>query len=288
MVRASYNQKPGRRIISQLYGAEMFPSPSDQTDFGRKLLAENPNHNGSLGIAISEAVEDCLKNDDTRYTLGSVLNHVAMHQTIIGLEAQKQFAIIDTKPDVIIGCVGGGSNFAGFSFPFMADKLKGKADIDFIACESKAVPHTTRGVYTYDYGDTAATAPIIKMLTIGHAYTCPPIHAGGLRYHGMSPLVSYLIYKGYIRSKAFGQTEIFEAARTLAQTEGLVIAPETAHALRCTIDEALACKKTGQKKVIAMNYSGHGLLDISAYEQFFSGKLVDYEPQKIEVPLFEP
>lgn len=288
MVRASYNQKPGRKIISQLYGAEMFASPSDQTDFGRQLLKENPNHNGSLGIAISEAVEDCIKNENTRYTLGSVLNHVAMHQTIIGLEAQKQFDIIDTKPDLVIGCVGGGSNYAGFSFPFMADKLKGKSDIDFIACESKAVPHTTRGVYTYDYGDTAATAPIVKMLTLGHNYACPPIHAGGLRYHGMSPLVSYLIHKGYMRSKAYHQREIFEAAQTLAQTEGLIIAPETAHSLRCVIDEALACKKTGQKKVIAMNYSGHGLLDLSAYDQFFAGKLVDFEPEKIEVPLFEP
>jgi tryptophan synthase beta chain len=288
MVRASYNQKPGRRIISQLYGAEMFASPSDQTEYGRRLLKENPNHNGALGIAISEAVEDTLRDEKTRYTLGSVLNHVAMHQTIIGQEAQKQFDLIDTKPDIVIGCVGGGSNFAGFAFPFMADKLKGKSDTEFIACESKAVPKTTRGVYTYDYGDTAATAPIVKMLTLGHNYSCPPIHAGGLRYHGMAPLVSYLIHKGYMRAVAFSQKEIFEAARTLAQTEGLVIAPETAHALKCTIDEALKCKQTGQKKVIAMNYSGHGLLDLSAYEQFFSGKLIDYEPEKIEVPLFEP
>jgi tryptophan synthase beta chain len=287
MVRASYLQKPGRRLISQLYGAEMLASPSNNTEFGRKLLQENPNHNGSLGIAISEAVEDCMRDEHTRYTLGSVLNHVAMHQTVIGLEAKKQFDMIDTQPDIIIGCVGGGSNYAGFSFPFMADKLKGKSDAEFIACESKAVPHTTRGVYTYDYGDTAATAPIVKMLTLGHNYACPPIHAGGLRYHGMSPLVSYLIHKGYMKSVAYHQREIFEAAQTLAQTEGFVIAPETAHALKCTIDKALECKKTGEKKIIAMNYSGHGLLDLSAYEQFFSGKLVDYEPEKIEVPLFE-
>ncbi len=288
MVRASYNQKPGRRIISQLYGAEMFPSPSDQTEFGRKLIKENPNHNGSLGIAISEAVEDTLKDEKARYTLGSVLNHVCMHQTIIGLEAKKQFELIDTKPDIFVGCIGGGSNFAGFSFPFMADKLKGKSDAEFIACEARAVPKTTRGAYTYDYGDTAATAPIIKMLTLGHAFACPPIHAGGLRYHGMAPLVSYLIHKGYMKSRAYGQTEIFEAARTLAQTEGLITAPETAHALKCVIDEALACKKTGQKKVIAMNYSGHGLLDLSSYEQFFAGKLIDFEPEIINVPLFEP
>ena len=288
MVRASYNQKPGRRIISQLYGAEMFASPSNNTEFGRKLLKQDPNHNGSLGIAISEAVEDCLTDDGARYTLGSVLNHVAMHQTVIGLEAKKQFDLIDTKPDIIVGCVGGGSNFAGFSFPFMADKLKGKSDTEFIACESKAVPHTTRGVYTYDYGDSAATAPIVKMLTLGHNYSCPPIHAGGLRYHGMSPLISYLICKGYMKSVAYHQKEIFQAAQTLAQTEGFVIAPETAHALKCTIDKALECKKTGHKKVIAMNYSGHGLLDLSSYEQFFSGKMVDYEPEKIDVPLFEP
>ncbi len=288
MVRASYIQKPGRKLIAQTYGAEMFASPSSNTEFGRKLLKENPDHNGSLGIAISEAVEDVMTDDHARYTLGSVLNHVCMHQTIIGQEAIKQFDMIDRKPDTVIGCVGGGSNFAGFSFPFMADKLKGKSDIEFIACESKAVPHTTRGVYTYDYGDTAASAPIVKMLTLGHNYSCPPIHAGGLRYHGMSPLISYLICKGYMKSVAYHQREIFEAAQLLAQTEGFIIAPETAHALKCTIDQALECKKTGQKKILAMNYSGHGLLDLSAYEQFFSGKLVDYEPEKIDVPLFEP
>jgi tryptophan synthase beta chain len=288
MVRASYYQKPGRRIIAQLYGAEMFPSPSDKTNFGRKLLKENPNHDGSLGIAISEAVEDTLTDENARYSLGSVLNHVAMHQTIIGQEAMKQFDIIDAKPDVICGCIGGGSNFAGFSFPFMAEKLKGKSDSEFIACESKAVPHTTRGVYTYDYGDTAMMAPIVKMLTLGHSYTCPPIHAGGLRYHGMSPLVSYLICKGFMHSVAYSQNEVFDAAKILAQTEGLIIAPETAHSLKCAIDEALKCKKTGEKKVIAMNYSGHGLLDLSAYEQYLSGKLVDYEPERIDVPLFNP
>ena len=288
MVRASYNQKPGRRIIAQLYGAEMFPSPSDKTEFGRKLLKENPNHNGSLGIAISEAVEDTLTDENTHYSLGSVLNHVTMHQTIIGQEAMKQFDLIDERPDIFCGCVGGGSNFAGFSFPFIADKLKGKSDAEFIACESKAVPHTTRGIYTYDYGDTAKMAPIVKMLTLGHDYTCPPIHAGGLRYHGMSPLVSYLICKGFMRSVAYSQNDVFEAAKTLAQTEGLIIAPETAHCLKCAIDEALKCKETGEKKVIAMNYSGHGLLDLSAYEQFLSGKLVDYEPERIDVPLFNP
>ena len=284
MVRASYQQKPGRRIIAQVYGAEMFQSPSDQTNFGRKLLKENPNNPGTLGIAISEAIEDTVTHENTRYSLGSVLNHVLMHQTIIGLEAKKQFEFIDVYPDVVCGCIGGGSNYAGFCFPFMMDKFKDKADTEFVACESKAVPHTTRGVYSYDYGDTAEMTPLLKMLTIGHGYACPPIHAGGLRYHGMAPLISYLIHKGYMRSVAYNQNEVFEAAQMLAQTEGLITAPETAHSLKYVVDEALKCAKTGEKKVIAMNYSGHGLLDLTAYEQFLSGKLVDYEPEKIEVP----
>jgi tryptophan synthase beta chain len=284
MVRVSYQQKPGRRTIAQLYGAEMFPSPSDQTNFGRKLLKENPNHPGTLGIAISEAIEDTVTHEDTRYSLGSVLNHVLLHQTIIGLEAKKQFEIIGEYPDVLCGCIGGGSNYAGFCYPFMMDKLRGKSETEFVACESKAVPHTTKGVYTYDFGDTAQLTPLLKMLTIGHGYACPPIHAGGLRYHGMAPSISYLIHKGFMRSVAYHQIEVFQAAQILAQTEGLIIAPETAHSLKFVIDEALRCRKTGEKKVIAMNYSGHGLLDLGAYEQFLAGKLVDYEPEKIEVP----
>ncbi len=286
MVRVSYQNKPGRRTMAQLYGAEMFPSPSDQTDFGRRLLKENPNNPGTLGIAISEAIEDTLTDETTRYSLGSVLNHVLMHQTIIGLEAKKQFELIDVQPDVVCGCIGGGSNYGGFCFPFMMDKLKGKTDTEFVACESKAVPHTTRGVYTYDYGDTGKMTPLIKMLTIGHDYACPPVHAGGLRYHGMSPLISYLIHKGYARSVAYGQGEVFEAAGLLAQTEGMIAAPETAHSLKFVVEEALRCRKTGEKKVIAMNYSGHGLLDLSAYEQYLAGRLVEYEPGKIEVPVF--
>jgi len=288
MVRTSYQQKPGRRIISQLYGAEMFPSPSDQTNFGRKLLKENPNHAGTLGIAITEAIEDTVTHDDTRYSLGSVLNHVLLHQTVIGLEAKKQFELIDTFPDVVCGCIGGGSNYAGFCFPFMMDRLKGKSDMEFVACESKAVPHTTKGTYTYDHGDTGKMTPLIKMLTIGSEYACPPIHAGGLRYHGMAPAISYLICNNYMRSVAYSQTEIFEAAQTLARAEGLIIAPETAHSLRFVIDEALRCKKANEKKVIAMNYSGHGLLDLSAYEQFLAGKLVDFEPERIVVPTYIP
>jgi tryptophan synthase beta chain len=286
MVRVSYDQKPGRRIMMETWGAEVFPSPSNQTKFGRSLLEENKNDPGTLGIAISEAIEDTLSDEKTRYCLGSVLNHVLMHQTVVGLEAKKQFEMLDAYPDVVIGCIGGGSNFAGFSFPFMMDKLQGKKNTEFIACESKAVPHTTRGVYAYDFGDTAETTPLVKMLTLGHKYACPPIHAGGLRYHGMAPLISYLINNKYMRSNAYKQSEIFEAAQILARTEGLIPAPETAHAVKCAIDEALACKKTGEAKVIAFNSSGHGLLDLSAYDMFRAGKLEEFEPVQIEVPKY--
>ncbi|MGB9758543.1 MAG: TrpB-like pyridoxal phosphate-dependent enzyme [Thermoproteota archaeon] len=286
MVRVSYQQKPGRRVIAQTYGAEIFPSPSDQTEFGRRLLKENPNHPGNLGIAISEAIEDTLTHENTRYSLGSVLNHVLLHQSIVGLEAKKQFEKIGKYPDMVVGCIGGGSNYAGLAYPFMADKLKGKSDAEFVAVESKAVPHTTKGVYTYDYGDSAGLTPLLKMLTIGHTYETPPIHAGGLRYHGMAPSISYLIHRGYMHSVAYHQTEVFEAAKILAQTEGMIAAPETAHAIKFVIDEALRCRKTGEKKIILMNYSGHGLLDLSAYESYLAGKLTDYEPEKIEVPTF--
>ncbi len=286
MVRVSYNQKPGRRIMMETWGSEVFPSPSNQTKFGRSLLKKNKNHPGTLGIAISEALEDTLAHEDTRYCLGSVLNHVLMHQTVVGLEAKKQFEMLDTYPDVVIGCVGGGSNYAGFSFPFMMDKLQGKKNTEFIACESKAVPHTTRGVYTYDFGDTAGMTPLAKMLTLGHMYACPPIHAGGLRYHGMAPLISYLINKKYMKSIAYGQNEIFDAALLLARTEGLIPAPETSHAIKCAIDEALTCKRTGEAKVIAFNCSGHGLLDLSAYEMYLDKKLKEYEPAKITVPTY--
>jgi len=287
MVRVSFQQKPGRRTMAEVWGSEVFPSPSDQTKFGRSLLEKDANHSGSLGIAISEALETTLEDDNSRYCLGSVLNHVLMHQTIIGLEAKKQFEMIDKYPDLICGCVGGGSNFSGLSFPFMVDRLKGKTETEFVACESKAVPHTTRGVYTYDFGDTAKITPLLMMLTLGHEYVCPPIHAGGLRYHGMAPLISYLIQKGYMRSIAYHQREVFEAARILAQTEGMITAPESAHNVKYAIDEALKCKRTGEKKVIAFNNTGHGLLDLSAYQSFLDGKLLDYEPEKIEVPIFD-
>jgi tryptophan synthase beta chain len=287
MVRVSFQQKPGRRTMAEVWGSEVFPSPSDQTKFGRSLLEKDANHSGSLGIAISEALETTLEDDNSRYCLGSVLNHVLMHQTIIGLEAKKQFEMIDKYPDLICGCVGGGSNFSGLSFPFMVDRLKGKTETEFVACESKAVPHTTRGVYTYDFGDTAKITPLLMMLTLGHEYVCPPIHAGGLRYHGMAPLISYLIQKGYMRSVAYHQREVFEAARILAQTEGMITAPESAHNVKYAIDEALKCKRTGEKKVIAFNNTGHGLLDLSAYQSFLDGELLDYEPGKIEVPTFD-
>jgi tryptophan synthase beta chain len=287
MVRVSYQQKPGRRTMAEVYGAEIFPSPSDKTAFGKKLLQKKPNHPGTLGIAISEALEDTLSDEKTRYCLGSVLNHVLLHQTIIGLEAKKQFEMIDTYPDIICGCIGGGSNYAGFSFPFMEDKLTHQVDSpQFVACEAKAVPHTTRGQYTYGFGDTAQITPLLKMLTLGHEYACPPIHAGGLRYHGMAPAISYLIQKGYMKSVAYNQNEVFEAARLLARTEGLIIAPESAHNLKYAIDAALNCKRTGEKKVIAFNASGHGLLDLSSYESFLAGKLQDYEPVEINVPRF--
>ena len=284
MVRASYDQKPGRRIMMEIMGADVVASPSKKTKFGQSLLETDPNSTGSLGIAISEALQDCITHNNTRYCLGSVLNHVLLHQTIIGLEAKKQFEMIDVKPDIICGCIGGGSNFAGFAYPFMSDKLKGKSDAKFVACESKAVPSTTRGVYTYDYGDTAEMTPLLKMYTIGHKYQPPPIHAGGLRYHGKAPSLSLLINKGYISSVAYSQNEVFEAAQIFAKTEGMITAPESAHNVKCAIEEALRCKKSGEKKVIAFNNSGHGLLDLQAYESYLNRKLQDYEPTKIEVP----
>jgi tryptophan synthase beta chain len=284
MVRISYKQKPGRRVMMETWGADVYPSPSDRTKSGRSLLEKDSEHNGSLGIAISEAVEDSMTDEKARYAIGSVANHVLLHQTITGQEAKKQFEMLDVYPDVICGCIGGGSNFAGFAYPFMMDKLKGKTDTDFVACEPKAVPSTTRGAYTYDYGDTAELVFLAKMYTLGHTYQPPPIHAGGLRYHGKAPSLSYLINKGYMRSVAYHQTEIFEAARIFARTEGMITAPETAHNIKYVIDEALKCKQTGEKKVIAFNNCGHGLLDLQAYENFLAGNLKDWEPAEIKPP----
>ncbi len=282
MVRVSYHQKPGRRTMMETYGAQVLPSPSSETNYGKSLLAQDTNHPGTLGIAISEALEDTVTHDDTRYCLGSVLNHVLLHQSIIGLEAKKQFESIDVEPDVIAGCIGGGSNFAGFAYPFMMDKGKGKLDADFVACEPRAVPSTTRGTFTYDYGDTAEMTPLLKMYTIGHKFISPPIHSGGLRYHGKAPSLSYLIDKGYMRSVAYHQNEVFHAARLFAQTEGIISAPETAHCIKFIIDEAVRCKERNEEKVLAFNNCGHGLLDLKAYDDFLAGNLVDYEPPQIE------
>ena len=286
MVAASYKQKPGRKIMMETWGAECFSSPSKNTKYGRSLLEKDPHDPGSLGIAISEAIEDTLTDENTHYSLGSVLNHVLLHQTVIGLEVKKQLAMIDVEPDMMVGNIGGGSNYGGFCLPFMGEKLRGKNNIDFVACESKAIPHTTKGKYTYDFGDTAGMTPLLKMLTLGREYKNPPIHAGGLRYHGMSPVISYLIHKGFMRSVAFSQNEVFEAGTLFARTEGIIPAPESAHEIKFVIDEALRCKQSGESKVIVFNNSGHAFLDLAAYEAFHGKKLEDWEPTKIEYPSF--
>ena len=287
MVAASYKQKPGRKIMMETWGAECFSSPSKNTKFGRSLLEKDPDDPGSLGIAISEAIEDTLSDEKSHYALGSVLNHVLLHQTVIGLEVKKQLEILDVEPDVMAGNIGGGSNYGGFCLPFVGEKIQGKNNIDFVACESKAVPHTTKGKYTYDFGDTAGMTPLLKMLTLGREYKNPPIHAGGLRYHGMAPIISYLINKGYMRSVAYSQNEVFEAGTIFARTEGIIPAPESAHEIKFVIDEALRCKQSGEPKVIVFNHSGHALLDLAAYEAFQGKKLEDWEPTKIDYPNFE-
>jgi len=280
MTRSSYEQKPYRRTLMEIYGAEVHPSPSPRTGAGRKYFDKDPGHPGSLGIAISEAVEDCVTHDNTKYALGSVLNHVLMHQSVIGQEAKLQMEEFGEDPDFVVGCIGGGSNFAGLAYPFMRDKLRGRSDAEFLAAEPKAVPSTTRGSYRYDYGDTAGTAPLVKMHTVGHAYQCPPIHAGGLRYHGKAPSLCMLIDKGFMRSVAYSQNEVMEAGILLAQTEGVVAAPETAHAVKAAIDIALECRRKNEAKTILFNFSGHGLLDLKAYEDKLANRLVDYEPDE--------
>jgi tryptophan synthase beta chain len=282
-VRASYDHKPYRRIMMETWGAKCYPSPSDRTDFGRKVLAEDPDCPGSLGIAISEAVEEAMKRDDTHYSLGSVLNHVLLHQTIIGLEAKKQMELAGEYPDVVIGCHGGGSNFAGLSFPFVADKLTEGKKTRVIAAEPTASPTLTRGPYAYDFGDTAGMAPMLRMYTLGHGFIPPPVHAGGLRYHGAAPLVSLLLKEGFIEAAAFAQNECYEAAVLTARSESWIPAPETAHAIRCAIVEALKAKEAGEKRVILFNWSGHGLLDLPGYDQYFAGGLPDYELPQAEI-----
>ncbi|GAB4307398.1 MAG: TrpB-like pyridoxal phosphate-dependent enzyme [Methanobacteriaceae archaeon] len=273
MVRVSFDQKPHRKTIMELYDGEVLPSPSNKTEFGRKMLSEDPNHPGSLGIAISEAIEDALNADGVFYSLGSVLNHVLLHQTVIGLETKKQMEIIDESPDIIVGCVGGGSNFGGAVFPFVKDKLDGNLDCRFISAEPKSCPTLTKGEYRYDYGDTAGLTPLLKMYTLGHDFIPPSVHAGGLRYHGMAPLVALLAHEGIVEPRSVSQHDIFTSGATFAKTEGVVPAPETCHAIKVGMDLALECKKNKEEKNIIINFSGHGMLDLKGYDDFLEGKI---------------
>ncbi len=278
MVKVSYQQKPYRRVLMETWGAQVVPSPSPDTQAGKKILEQDPNSPGSLGIAISEAVEDAATRDDTKYSLGSVLNHVLMHQTIVGLETKKQLDKADDEADILVGCIGGGSNFSGFSFPFVADKLAGKKKkLRVIAVEPTACPSLTKGKYAYDFGDTVGLTPLVKMHTLGHTFVPPPVHAGGLRYHGMAPLISKLYAEGLIEAVAVPQVATFQAAIQFARAEGIIPAPESAHAIRVVIDEALRCKKEGKRTAIVFNLSGHGHFDLGAYEAHLAGKLQDYE-----------
>jgi tryptophan synthase beta chain len=277
MVRASYDQKPYRRMLMETYGAEVVASPSPTTSYGRSVLAATPDSPGSLGIAISEAVEDAATRDDTKYSLGSVLNHVLLHQTVIGLEAMEQMAMAGEEPDVIIACAGGGSNFAGLAFPFLGRVLRGEASYRVIAAEPEAAPSLTRGIYAYDFGDTGHMAPIVKMYTLGSEFIPEPIHAGGLRYHGMSPLVSQLREEGLIEARSVHQRACFEAGVRFARAEGILPAPEPTHAIKVAIDEALAAREAGEERVILFNLCGHGHFDLSAYERYLQGRLEDYE-----------
>jgi tryptophan synthase beta chain len=277
MVKISYHQKPYRKILMETWGAKCIPSPSTETEAGKKILADDPDSPGSLGIAISEAVEEAAKRDDTKYSLGSVLNHVMLHQTVIGEEVHKQLEKVGDYPDVIIGCVGGGSNFSGIALPFVRDKIVNKKKTRIIAVEPLACPSLTKGLYRYDFGDTACTTPLLKMYTLGHNFMPAPIHAGGLRYHGMAPIVCHLYDLGLIEAVAVHQRPVFEAAISFARAEGHVPAPETAHAIRTAMDEALKAKQAGTPKVIVFNASGHGHFDMGSYERYLHGLLEDYE-----------
>ncbi len=275
MVKVSYHQKPYRHSMMKVWGAEVVASPSEDTNAGRKILSEDAESPGSLGIAISEAVEDAATHDDTKYSLGSVLNHVLLHQTIIGQETKAQMEKLGVYPDIMVGCVGGGSSFGGLSFPFITDKLEGK-NIRFIGVEPEACPSITRGMYAYDFGDTAETTPLLKMFTLGHTFVPPKIHAGGLRYHGMAPLVSLLCKEGIVEARAVHQNAVFDSALRFANTEGIISAPEPAHALHVAIEEALKCKETGEAKNILFLLCGHGHFDMSAYDSYLAGRLEDF------------
>jgi tryptophan synthase beta chain len=277
MVRISYEQKPYRRYMIEAWGGTIVPSPSADTEAGRRILAETPDSLGSLGIAISEAVEDAAKRDDTKYSLGSVLNHVLLHQTVIGQEARLQFEKAGCYPDVVIGCCGGGSNLAGVSFPFIQEKIGGRKRTRIIAVEPASCPTLTKGRFLYDIGDTAGMTPLMPMHTLGHTFVPPGIHAGGLRYHGMAPMISALINEGLMEARSYNQIEVFDAALKFARTEGIIPAPESAHAVKCAIDEALAAKARNEKRVILFNLSGHGHFDMQAYNDYRSGKLEVHE-----------
>jgi tryptophan synthase beta chain len=274
MVRVSYEQKPSRRSMIKAWGAEIVPSPSEETQSGRTILAEHPDSPGSLGIAISEAVEDAAGRDDTAYSLGSVLNHVLLHQTVIGQEALAQMELAGAFPDVVIGCVGGGSNFAGLAFPFVREKIAGR-EIDVLACEPAACPTLTRGVFAYDFGDTSKLTPLVPMHTLGHDFVPAPIHAGGLRYHGVAPLISQLVRDGLIRAEAYAQNDVFASAVLFAGSEGILPAPEAAHAIHGTLQAANTADEAGEERTILFNLSGHGHFDMAAYDNYFSGKLED-------------
>ena len=277
MVKVSYQQKPYRRVLMESFGATVVPSPSPETAAGRSVLAADPDSPGSLGIAISEAVEEAVQREDVHYSLGSVLNHVLMHQTVIGEEALKQMALADAYPDVVIGCVGGGSNFAGLAFPFLRERLQKGLKTRFVAVEPTACPSLTKGLYAYDYGDTVGMAPLVKMHTLGHTFVPAGIHAGGLRYHGMAPQISALVKAGYIEAVAYPQNPVFEAAALFVKQEGILPAPESAHAIRAAIDEALKAKEAGEARTILFNLSGHGHFDLGAYDSYLRGQLQDYE-----------
>jgi len=285
MVRVSYNQKPYRRAMMETYGAACVPSPSPETRSGRAVLEKNPDHPGSLGIAISEAVEVAATNDDTKYALGSVLNHVLLHQTVVGLEAMAQLDMAGDYPDIVVGCTGGGSNFAGIAFPFIGAQLRGGRTVRVVAIEPAACPSLTRGRYAYDFGDTGHLTPLVKMHTLGSTFTPPAFHAGGLRYHGMAPLVSHCQQLGLIEAKAYKQTEVFSAGVQFARAEGIIPAPEANHAVKGAIDEALRCRTEGTSKAILFNLCGHGHFDMQAYTDYFSGKLVDQQYDENELAM---
>jgi tryptophan synthase beta chain len=277
MVKVSFDQKPYRKLMMEAWGANVFASPSDHTEFGRKMLQADPDCPGSLGIAISEAIEAAVNSQATKYSLGSVLNHVCLHQTVIGQEAIKQMEMAGEEPEVIIGCIGGGSNFAGMSFPFIRRKITEKKNYRIVAVEPSSCPSVTKGELRYDFGDTGGMTPLLMMYTLGHAFIPPRIHAGGLRYHGMSPMISHARKLGLMDAVSYPQTKVFQAAVLFSRTEGILPAPEPAHAIAAVIDEAARCRKEGKKRVILFNLCGHGMLDLAAYDAFLSGKMKDVE-----------